>query len=310
MTCGTSQAVGTFVTANPPLGNTYNDPVFDRSRPGEYAFASIDWSDKTKTYVDPHSGVLVKRMSGPGELAPSVLSGLTFSSARALGAGWTLSGLQGVYGGSSQAFLYYRAANPGWPGGSIGKSADYVQVNLAGASGAATAAADRTIDVCLSNDGVTCASKIIQQALTNAAANYTVGDTTPILEFWRGSLYAPSTRDDIRTLNGSVTVAGDGITVTGQGGDLFSLNWGAGSSITLDGVDCAIQSVSNETVLQLASASCAAAGPHAYAGRNWGVLIRKSTASVDAITITSVSWSAGTSGYSYFPASGGYDLCS
>src|SRR5258708_8640183 len=54
ITCGTSQAVGTFVTANPPLGNTYNDPVFDRSSPAEYAFTTIDLSDKTTPHLDPH----------------------------------------------------------------------------------------------------------------------------------------------------------------------------------------------------------------------------------------------------------------
>jgi len=310
ITCGASQASGTFVTANPPLGNTYNDPVFDRSRPGEYAFPTIDWSDKNKTYIDPHSGVLVKRMSGPGDLVPSIVNGLTFSSAQALGSGWTLSGLQGIYSGSSQAFLYYRATDPAWPGGAYGKSADSLRVNLVGASGAAAAAADRTIDICLTNDGVTCAGKIVQQVLTNTAATYTVGDATPILEFWRAPLQPPSTRDDMRVLHGAVTVGADGTTVIWQSGDLFSLHWGAGSAITLDGSDCAIQSVGNETLLTLASASCSATGAHTYAGRNWGVLIRKSTASADAITIAGVNWNLGTSGYSFFPAAGGYDLCS
>ncbi len=310
ITCGTSQASGTFVTTNPPFGDTYNDPVFDRTRPGEYAFATINWSDITQTYVDPHSGVLTKRMTGPGELVPSVATGLTFSSAAALGAGWTLTGLQGTYSGSRQTPLYYRSSDPMWPGGASGKTPDFAQINLVGASGAAAAVADRTVNLCLTNNGVTCTGQIVQQALTQTSANYVVGTTTPILDFWRGSPDVPSTGNDMRVLNGAVTVAGDNVTVTWQNGDLFSLNWAPGSLITLDGVDCAIQSVGNENTLKLVSPSCTTAGAHAFAGRNWGVLISKFSTSTDAITITCVIWNLGTSGYSLFPAGGGYDLCS
>jgi hypothetical protein len=309
LTCGVDQASGTFVTENPPFGNTYNDPVFDRSRPGEYAMATIDWVDKTKTYTDPHSGVLVKRMGGPGELVPTVTP-VTFSSASALGPGWTIAGLQASFTGASRAFVYYRASDPLWPGGAIGKFTDSVQFNLVGASGAATDAADRTVDLCITNDGVTCSGKIVQQVLTSSSASYTVGDTAPILEFWRASPNVPSTKHDIRVIKGSVTLGADGTTVTWQNGDLFSLNWSPGSLITLDGVDCAIQSLTNDILLKLASASCMTVGTHSYAGRNWGVLIRKSSPSTDVITITSANWNLGTSGYSGFPAAGGYDLCS
>jgi hypothetical protein len=313
ITCGTDQTTGTFVTGNVPLGNTYNDVPFDRNNPGSLAFPSIDWVNKGTTYVDPHTGVLLKRMSGPGEIVPTITTGLTFSNAYSLGTGWTISGLQAVYAGSSgQSFVYYRATDPAWPGF---KTPDSVQIQLTGAAGSAANAADRTINLCLTNDGVTCASKLVQQVLAQTAANYTVGDTVPILEFWRSALpnpsgEVPSAREDIRVQLSSVSVGADGATVTRQSGDLFSLKLAAGSRVTLDGTDCAVGTVSNENTLTLATPFCVTAGTHNYQGRNWGVLIQKASASTDSITIGGAGWTLASSGYVTMGATGGYDLCS
>jgi hypothetical protein len=61
VTCGAVSATGTFQTANPPLGNTYPEvPPFNAAGFGNYAWPSIDWTDASKTYIDPMTGVLLK----------------------------------------------------------------------------------------------------------------------------------------------------------------------------------------------------------------------------------------------------------
>ena len=204
LTIGSDVVTGQFTTANVPLGNTYNEPVFDRARPGEYAYPTIDWTaaGKAKVYVDPLTGIGVKRMSGPGELVPLVQTGMTFMSATPRDTGWTVSGLRAVYQGGNQSKLYYRIADPAWLGGAYGKSADSVALVLSGAS----SSSGNPMNVCLTNDGFKCAGATVQQKLTPTQANYTLGDAAPILKFWQNSPSVPSTAHDIRTLSGKATL--------------------------------------------------------------------------------------------------------
>ncbi len=67
VTCGTSVQSGRFVTADPPLGNNYPEPPpFDATEFGNYAWPTINWNDQTKSYIDPMTGILIKRATGPG----------------------------------------------------------------------------------------------------------------------------------------------------------------------------------------------------------------------------------------------------
>ena len=67
VTCGSKLFTGQFVTMNPPLGNTYSDnPPFDATAFGNYGWPTIDWIDQSKVYIDPLTGVAVKRFTQPG----------------------------------------------------------------------------------------------------------------------------------------------------------------------------------------------------------------------------------------------------
>ena len=80
LTCGSSQASGSFVTANIALGNTYNDtipadpavstrPYF--SSTGSYAWPEfLNWNNQDATarpeaVIDPQTGMLLKRLALP-----------------------------------------------------------------------------------------------------------------------------------------------------------------------------------------------------------------------------------------------------
>jgi len=309
LTVGSDTQTGEFTTTNLPLGNTYNEPVFDHSRPGEYAYPTIDWTPagKSKIYVDPLTGIGVKRMSGPGELVPSTQTGLAFMSATSPGTGWIVSGLKAVYRGRSQSKIYYRIADSAWPGGAYGKSADFVTLALSGVS----SASGNSVNICITNDGINCAGATVSRELTSVSKDYTVGDTDPILKFWRNSPNVPSTLHDIRTLAGKATLAGNAL--TWNSGDLFSLNVSSGGLITLDGTDCVVSSVVHERLIMLREGqdgACAQDNSYSFTERNWGFLIWDSAANFDTLTINSATWNLGTSAYSFFPASGGYDLCS
>ncbi len=67
--CGGGMATGQFTTANPPLGNTFPEPPpFNPAGWGNYGWPTINWTDKTVEYIDPMTGILIKRMTGPGEV--------------------------------------------------------------------------------------------------------------------------------------------------------------------------------------------------------------------------------------------------
>jgi hypothetical protein len=64
-TCGGNTYTGQFTTANIDLGKTYPEqPPFDAAAFGNYGWPTINWNDQTQSYVDPMTGVLLKRATG------------------------------------------------------------------------------------------------------------------------------------------------------------------------------------------------------------------------------------------------------
>ena len=74
---GSDTLTGSFTTGNIPLGLTRNDTRFDRSRPGEYAFPSIDWTSggKATKYIDPTTGLALRRASRSRRVVPNKYDG-------------------------------------------------------------------------------------------------------------------------------------------------------------------------------------------------------------------------------------------
>ncbi len=68
VTCGASVLSATTATANIPLNMTYQDiPQLDPSTPGAVITPTI-FNDATKTYIDPHTGTLLRQASFPADI--------------------------------------------------------------------------------------------------------------------------------------------------------------------------------------------------------------------------------------------------
>src|ERR1035438_5959282 len=90
VTCGGSQATGTFLTANIALGNTYNetlpaDPAVSTrpyfSSTGSYALPEfLNWNNqdssaRSEAVIDPQTGMLLKRLALPQDQPVTYLPG-------------------------------------------------------------------------------------------------------------------------------------------------------------------------------------------------------------------------------------------
>ncbi len=65
ISCGADQASGVFQTATIPFGDTHGDPVIpDPARPG-LAMQMTPLFARNSTWIDPHTGALIKRMAQP-----------------------------------------------------------------------------------------------------------------------------------------------------------------------------------------------------------------------------------------------------
>ena len=85
---GSAAATVSFTTGNIQLGGTYTEqPPFDTSGFGNWAWPAIDWDTQSAQYPDPQTGIVIQRVDTPGwygiERRPT-----TFDFAIG-GSGWT-----------------------------------------------------------------------------------------------------------------------------------------------------------------------------------------------------------------------------
>ena len=308
VSCGAVQTTGSFRTGNVNLGSTYDDVPFDRSRPGDYAWPTVDYADRDKKYIDTQTGILMKRMTDARDIAPSQ-DALSISDTFTLGAGWTgltanYTGQPATFSGGGQAKAFFRIADPA-PLGRFGVPTSLQALFQASASGSGP---DALISLCFSKDGVNCASKVITQALGGAMASYAIGGAGAGLEFWRSDpSKVPFAGDDIRTLSGALTKTG--AIATRNSGNFFSPSWKAGSRIVIGGSECLIASVQHQNQLTLQSPGCAPDAAAAYSGRNFGLLVWKNSA-IGSITLAGVSLDLGSTGIALWSTAGVYTMCS
>ncbi|HWB82789.1 MAG TPA: hypothetical protein VG675_01530 [Bryobacteraceae bacterium] len=323
ITCGADRTTGSFMTANIPLGKTYGElPPVDPSRPGDYAWPTWDWKTPGYRMTDPWTGALYQQFSRP-QSSKYQFGGVAFGSAMDTGTSneWSNAGQAIVdngppatYSGSKQSWLLLRTpANftfyPSSAWKSDGNSFDYFQPSFK-AWGSASSDADRSIDVCLTVNGVTCTSltQTIVVGTSEPGSATTIGTQDVYNRYWTDATHTFAVGDSSARA-GTVNVDSSG-NVTWVSGDKFSLYWTPGSHITIAGSDCAVTALTTSSTLAVNPGSCTPAlvvpAPGAaYTASNFGLLIRKSTNTADTISVKGATYAYGSSNDTQEWASGG-----
>jgi hypothetical protein len=337
ITCGADQATGAFRTTNIPLGNTYNeelppDPNAGKSgyyiNAGEYAWPEfVNWdknSGRAETVIDPQTGMLLKRVSMPGDQPTGnrPAGDHSFTVVTSPSAAWSnpanVSGDDGAsatFSGSGRDWLVLRDTALSY--------GDYYLESVtfsakAWCSGPCTGD-DAKIQVCLTVNGVSCwpdnnnTIDVTLGTTANPTSYVTAGSSAPIMRAWTPVRNLPLNTTDTKSRVGRVKVTSAG-GVTWNSGDRFYPNWTAGSKITIAGSECNVSSVANPKALSIDMASCAPAltaqDDMSYSAGNFGVLIRKKTTSIDTISIQYAKYSMTESNLPGWTSSGSPQLCS
>ena len=337
ITCGSDQITGDFSTTNIPLGNTYNDalpadPNAGKTgyfvNAGEYAWPEfLNWDKTTgrsETVIDPHTGMLLKRMTMPGDQptgnrpAGDHLFGVATSSTST----WSNPGnaliddnSSTVFSGTGRDWLTLR--DP-----SLSYNDYYLESLVFSVKGWCTgpcAGDDAKIQACLTVNGVSCwpdqnnTLDITLGTTANTSTLASAGSASPIMGAWTPSGLLPLNAADTRQRSGNVNVDAAG-NVTLASGDFFYPNWTAGSKITIAGTECSISSVAHPKSLKIDPSSCASLtlpqSNAGYSAGNFGVMIRKKTSSTDTISIQYAKYSMTESLSPGWTSSGSPKLCS
>jgi hypothetical protein len=324
LTCGPQTFDQDFRTANIPLGNTYDDgPPADPANPGSYAYPTIQWSNTAQALIDPLSGILSRRVTGPtGAASARTAFGTAIDL---LGSSWTnpqqaLANSSGTASfappcASGTCPLFLRADNLSIFGGASysfpdsGTSLDWYQVAFTASINIATCAGDDCkVSACLTVNGQTCATPAKDQTLSITPAAYTLG-TQNLMDLWQASGPPAISRVDAVEFTGTVDYNSATKTLTWASGNYFDLNWTAGSQITIAGGQFTIASVLNEATLTLVAGPTSSFTGAAYSASNFGVLLWKKTANPGTISISSATYLFGSSAFATWGASA-TDSCS
>jgi hypothetical protein len=269
---------GSFTTANVVLGNGAPDPVaYDSTRWGGWAWPTINFSDITQNYIDPQTGVLLKRWTSPGDEG-NTENNIPISSISDLAGTWqNIANLTGstdgnvaTYGGPGGAanaiFLWGRNSfyRPSFTPVTF-SVVDDVRFHVVG-FGDQAAAADRTVSVCISADyGQTCVGSSIDLVLPKNTAADTSGPSTYPAPIFGGWGNAPVRPDMIMNNFGGAIASVKGSTVTwgSNSGNGFNNYFPVtaltpGSKIMISGTDpvcphnlCTVSAITNETTLTI-----------------------------------------------------------
>jgi len=339
LTCGADTAAGTFMTSNIPLGASYNEDLPADPRTGgagyfvaggQYAWPEyINWvntSGRSESVIDPQTGMLLKRVSMPQDQPTGNIPAgdHSFASAIDFDSAWTNSA--GVLANDTSA-ASYRGTNRNWlllRDQNLSYQAPYplesMVLSVLGWCSGGCAGDDAKIQVCITINGVSCwpnAGNVLDVALgttANTSAFATAGNTTPLMAAWTPPGYMPLSRTDITPISGQVNVDSSGL-VTWIGGSYFDRNWIKGSIVTVAGSQCTITGPASTVALTIDPGSCSPAltlpqTGAAYSGGNFGMLVRKKTASTDTIYLQYAKYTIGASVLLGWPASGSPQVCS
>lgn len=275
---GTYLGTGSFTTANVVLGDSAPDPIaYDGNEWGGWAWPTINFSDQSKSYIDPQTGVLLKRWTSPGDEG-SLESGIPISTVSDLSGTWhNPSNIGGARDGNYAS--YSGAGGPAnalfvWGKNSFYRpsylpdtwiSVDDIRFHVVG-FGDQSAPVDRTVTVCISADyGQTCVGSSIDLVLPLTTASDVSGPAAFPQPLYQGWGNAP-VRPDMMTNNfgGALASVSGNTIIWGSNSQLgFNIYFPVtaltpGSKILISGSDpicprnlCTVASASNETTLTI-----------------------------------------------------------
>lgn len=279
LTAGSDSGSIAFMTVNPALGNSSPASApFVSGAWGNYGWPSMSWASPSSQYIDPNTGVLIKRVTGPGQTSNGEAS-LAGNYATDLAGAWTTpANLLGSSGYASTAAtgpsnaLFVPLDCGIQPGFTANSSCDDVQINLGSAYASGSGG---QISMCLTvNHGQGCAGGTITASLPNgsgSAAAVSVppspGGTPSAGQFTYQPPFGPwgnpkITAEEYTNLSGTTSVSGSTATLVSNSGfaTFFPLSTAAndhiliaGSNPTCPGNDCTISALVNNTTLTLGS---------------------------------------------------------
>jgi hypothetical protein len=227
ITCGADTAAGTFQTATIPLGNTYADEITpDPDNPGRALFQTPLYN-RNATWIDPHTGALIRRVTQPGDHNYATSSTNALPSEVLSSANWT----------NPNNVLAEDSTNATYDGAACGTTCDWLMVNIpstvAGYQlvertdiitikvrglGSAASAADRTVEICPVQLGTTtidpdgdCQEIVLPQSSLGTVSSTPRG----VVDTWRKPGKPEWTTSLISTTHGHVRFALRKKTATG-----------------------------------------------------------------------------------------------
>lgn len=228
---GVSKGSIAFRTRTVPLGNSAPDSFpFNSSGYGNYAYPTMNYGDASQTYIDPQTGVLLKRLTTPGYGSVGTHTQLAPLYAYDLSGHWT--NVQNVLsqdsqyasysgsGGASDAIFLPTATAEGQRA-YIDYSENYIDDLLARLTGYGDQAnaADRSLSVCITPDaGQTCLGNTLTITLPQSTAAEVDGPNTYPTPFFSGwgapEIQVDWMAADFAANNPSVTAAHTTVTNT------------------------------------------------------------------------------------------------
>jgi hypothetical protein len=267
LTAGSDSGSIPFTTVNPPLGNSSPIPApFVSGSWGNYGWPSFSWTDQTKQYIDPNAGLLIKRITGPGQSYVGESANAAPYATDLAGVWTTPSNVLGNTGyastsatGSANALFLPMAAGQ-QPGFTPNTSVDDVSISFGSAYASGSGG---QISLCLSiNHGQSCTGTpfTVSLASGSGAATSISGPSSFPSPLFAGWGQVKLTGEQITNLSGTIQVSGT--TATFQTNDGFSTFFPlstvsgdhiliAGASSTCPNNDCTIASLTNQRALSL-----------------------------------------------------------
>lgn len=332
VSCGVDSLTGSFMTRTASFGQTQAEATpYDALSPGDPLWPYFDYADKTKGYVDPRTGVMIHRTTGPGDNEYSFP--VTWGSGNVAkyppAGAWTIGGggFPATITNNNTDYLMLRldTSNTGGAGGvdffNFNASASYTSELLVALNNMLTSLTGSVnqptcnstvmdsckVVLCVTVNGVSChpSSAAIEIAMTTTGTAYAAGDSTySNIGGWVKPGYRAFNSVEVAKRSGNATCNGTSVVTGGP----FNLSMAPGSLITVGATVYTIASIQNESQITL-SAACPS-GTSSFVSKNFGLLVRAKAISSNTFTLT-----AGTSAVKFgvapsAPAGENQDICS